>query len=358
MHIVDSKCGVDLGQLLSLPPGKYVAEDLNAFDIGSLSRRGETTLTYAPGDKPFDETKDWSGKKILIVRPGGFGDLLFLTPSIEEMKRRWPSCEIHVCAFARYQEVLKTSQADAIVAYPLPFDDLANYDAVIYLENVIEGNPEAEQLHAVDVVAKRIGLSHLTSKEMIYSFTEEEAAWASARYPRTPAKRVAIQMSASGHARSYPGTLLMEVIMGLTRKGTEVYLMGFPGEVTAKVPPPIRNLTIEGLSFRQSVAAMSTCDVVLGPDSVMIHIAGAINMPALGLYGAFPWKLRTAYAKSVRAIQGHSGCSIAPCFFHGSRVAKHFPLDGPCSKSKRCEVMASIEPKRILAALSSIMEEK
>ncbi len=358
MHIVESKSGIDLGQLCQLPAGSYYAEDLNAADIMSLSPRGDTSLTHVKNfANRFNEDRDWNGKKILLVRPGGFGDLLFLTPSIAEMKRRWPSCEIHVSAFARYQSILKTAQVDAIIGYPIPASDVVHYDAVVFLENVIEGNPDAEVKHAVDVVAERIGISGLTSKQMEYTFTPDEIEWAAARYPRTAKRRVAVQVSASGHARNYPHNLLMEVLAGLLKKGVEIYLLGYPGEVPGKVPPGIRNLTMENISFRQSVSAMATCDMVLGPDSVMIHIAGAINMPALGLYGAFPWKLRTAYAPSVQALQGSSGCDIAPCFFHGSRLEKHFPKAGPCAKSHRCEVMASIEPKRVLAAISSILEE-
>jgi ADP-heptose:LPS heptosyltransferase len=358
MHIVESKSGIDLGQLCQLPAGSYYVEDLNAADIMSLSPRGETALTHVKNfGRTFSEDRDWNGKKILLVRPGGFGDLLFLTPSVAEMKRRWPSCEIHVSAFARYQSILRTSQVDSIVGYPLSVQDVDLYDAVVFLENVIEGNPDAETLHAVDVVAKKIGLSDLASKKMQYEFTPDEVEWSTARYPRTDARRVAIQISASGHARNYPGNLLTEVIGNLIGKGIEVFLLGHPGEVPGKTPKGIRNLTLEGLSFRQSVAAMATCDMVLGPDSVMIHIAGAIDMPALGLYGPFPWKLRTAYAPSVRALQGTSGCAMAPCFFHGSRLEKHFPKAGPCAKSNRCEVMASIEPKRVLASINSILEE-
>jgi ADP-heptose:LPS heptosyltransferase len=358
MHIGESKSGIDLGQLCQLPAGSYYVEDLNSADIMSLSPRGETALTHVKSfAKTFNEDRDWNGKKILLIRPGGFGDLLFLTPSISEMKRRWPSCEIHVSAFARYQSILKTAQVDSVIGYPVAVEDVHLYDAVVFLENVIEGNPDAEVKHAVDVVADRIGLTGLTSKQMEYTFTPDELEWAAARYPRTSKRRIAVQISASGHARNYPQNLLMEVLASLLKKGFEIYLLGHPGEIPGKTPPGIRNLTLENISFRQSVAAMATCDIVLGPDSVMIHLAGAINMPALGLYGPFPWKLRTAYAPSVRALQGASGCDLAPCFFHGSRLEKHFPKAGPCGKSNRCEVMASIEPRRVLAAISSILEE-
>jgi ADP-heptose:LPS heptosyltransferase len=302
--------------------------------------------------RPFDETLDWNGRRILIVRPGGYGDLLFLTPHLAEMKRRWPHSVIHVCAFARFQDILSTCDADAIVSYPISLRDAESYDAWIFLENVIEGNPDAEKEHCVDVIAKRIGLTGLQSKQMRYTLTSDEMTWAEEMFPRTPSKRrVAVQIEASGKARNYPAHLMTEVIIRLAQKDFEVFLLGQPGRLATKSIGNVRNLMIEGLTFRQSVAAMSTCDVVLGPDSVMIHVAGALQMPALGLYAAFPWALRTKYAKSIECITGHGGCDIAPCFYHGSRVAPHFPIDGPCRVSQRCEPMARIEPDRIIAKL-------
>lgn len=356
MHILHSRDGIDLGNRGCWPPGHYLVEDLSAADFLMFGHRGATQLYHqAENFRPLDEEKDWNGKKIVIMRPGGFGDLLFLTPSIREIKRRWPTAEVHVCAYSRFQPILMASQADQIVSYPLSLDDAETYDAWCLLENVIEGNPEAESIHAVDIVAKRIGLSSLENKEMAYDLTPEEVAWAAEHYPRSSRSRVAIQIEASGKARNYPGNLLTEVIIRLAQKNIEVFLLGLPGKVATKSTPLVRNLMLENLGFRQSVAAMATCDVLLGPDSVMVHVAGAIHMPALGLYGAFPWALRTAYAPTVEAIQGHGGCDLAPCFYHGSPRAPHFPFDGPCNQSQRCEPMARITPDRIIAKLEKIL---
>lgn len=358
MHIIKLKSSLKLNEEIDLQPGSYLVEDLNAADFMSFAQRGSAELNFVPGSpKPFSQNEDWNGRKILIVRPGGFGDLLFLTPSVAEIKKRWPACEIHVAALSRYHPILKTSQVDAIIHYPVEIELASKYDAIVFLENVIEGNEEAHKIHAVDLVAKNIGIGPLEDKMMRYAFTKDEIEWAEARYPRATARRVGIQISASSHSRTYPRDMTVKVTNMLAAKGIEVYLIGHPGEVSAPTPPPIRNLTIEGISFRQSVAAMATCDLVVGPDSVMIHIAGAIGMPAIGLYGAFPWKLRTAYAPSVFALQGNRGCEFAPCFYHGSRISPHFPTNGPCFKTGKCEVMASIEPERVVTAINSELDK-
>lgn len=354
MHLVEAKEGIDI---YSAAAGRYYVDDLNAADIIRMSPRGSVKAWSIDAKfKPFDEARDWNGKRILFIRPGGMGDLLFMTPSFREIKRRWPTAEIHVAAFGPYQSVLKTAQIEKIMSYPVDADEANGYDAVVPMENVIEGNPDAERDHAVDVIASWIGLSSLADKHCTYEFTQEETDWAAARYPRTEKRRIAIHLSASGKCRNYPASMNVEIIKHLHKQGHEVYMLGYPREVTAPTPDGIRNLTMENLSFRQSVAAMATCDVLVGPDSVMVHIAGAIGMKAVALYGPFPWKLRTAYAPSVSAIQGHSGCDKAPCFFHGQGNHMHFPKDGPCAKTGRCEVMASIKVQRVIAAVNSALE--
>jgi len=271
VHILTSRDGIDLGARGGWPAGKYLVEDMAGATYIQVGHRGATTMNYLDGNpRPFDEKEDWNGKKILIIRPGGFGDLLFCTPSIHEIKRRWPTAEVHVCVYSMFQDILFANpEVDKIVSYPISLDDAEEYHAWIFLENVIEGNPEAEKLHAVDVVAKRIGLTHLDEKAMRYELTEEEKLWALDKFPRTNAKRIAIQVEASGRARTYPGNLMTEVIIRLAQKSREVYLLGTPYKVKTRSTPLVRNLMIENLSFRQSVAAMTACDVVLGPDSVM-----------------------------------------------------------------------------------------
>jgi ADP-heptose:LPS heptosyltransferase len=360
MHLLTTTTEIDLGPFGLYPPGKYVVEDLNGATIMMASLRGKVKMAPIPDGVflPFDESLDWNGKSVLIVRPGGFGDILFTTPAIAEMKRRWPQIRIDLCAFGRFQPIVAYSDYDNLVAYPLPLEQAQSYDCVIALENTIEGNPEAEAVHAVDLMARKLGLSHLSDKKMRYVATPDEIEWAAARYPRTEKVRIGIQVEASMRLRSYPGNLLIEVLAGLVKKEYEVFLFGEPYKLKLPEFPLIRNLTSEGLQFRQSVAVMATCDAFLGPDSVLVHVAGVLNVPTVALYGPFPYALRTTYSPSIFAIQGHKGCDLAPCFYHGGPQAPHFPFNGPCAKTGRCEVLASIPPAQIISRLQSVMKRK
>jgi heptosyltransferase-2 len=202
-----------------------------------------------------------------------------------------------------------------------------------------------------------------------YIVSKEEIAWAKVQHPRKPGiKRLCVQVSASAKCRVYPMFRLMEVLNAIKAKPEwEVFLLGEPGKVQAQDTENVKNLSATGTTFRQSAAIVAGSDVLLGSDSAFVHVAGALGVPAIGLYGPFPWKLRTAYSPSVTAVQGKGKCS--PCFFHekhfGALGRQSFPPQCP-SKDKvepgadprggtgYCEVLASIEPKRVIALIEKV----
>ena len=337
------------------PPGEYLCENRNAgeFLAHDICTLKEATAAHTP--RRFDPAQDWNGRRILFVRPGGFGDLLFLTPIFAEIKRRWPAAAIDVACFAKYTPALQGNPDVArLVPYPVNLSTWGDYDAHFWLQNVIEGNPKAEELHVVDLLAEEAGLT-LAGKEMKYCPAPSELASAHRAYPRhvEGRPRVGIQVAASTPVRSYPPRLVGAVSAELLKKGWEVYLFGSPGQLLTELP--VVNLTqrTPPVSFRESAALLATCDVCVAPDSALIHLAGAMNLPAVGLYGSFPWKLRTAYAPKTVALTGTLRC--APCFHHPIGP-KMFPETGPCQRSRECDALAAIDPQRVVAKVESLLK--
>lgn len=362
MHILELSVGVDLRSMgfSIIPAGAYLFDDIAAFQIGAFlleQNRGIAKAWSFTQTRPIDRSKDYSGKKILVVRQGGFGDLLFLTPAIRETKEKWPQCQIHVACFDRFAGAFANNEDVTVVDYPVSAHKLSDYDAWVFLENTIEAGGRAETVHAVDLSAEAFGISSLSSGEMIYSVSEREVAWADGAYPRSSSPRLGVQISASAKTRDYPFLQLIQVVRQMEQKGWEIYLFGSPGQLRERSTKSVRNLTLDGLSFQQAMAVLNTCDVVLGPDSALIHVAGALGRQAVALYGPFPSDLRTRYARTVSPITERSGCPKAPCFFHGG-PGTPFPKDGPCQKSGRCDALAAIEPKTIVERILYVYSRK
>ena len=100
---------------------------------------------------------------------------------------------------------------------------------------------------------------------------------------------------------------------------------------------------------RQTCAVIAQCDLVLGIDSAPVHIAGALEVPCIALYGPFPADLRTKYCPTTFALSGKGKC--APCFHHsnpGRSMSTQFPKGMPCEAVEHCVVLASISPSVIV----------
>lgn len=333
----------------------YVADDCLIGPLMSHVKGVQTThLNYAlpRSDNP---------KSILIVRHGGFGDLLFLTPALSVLRKKFPQAKIDVAAFPNFLPVLDHNHdIDRLVPCPIEELELLSYDSVFWLENTIEDNPASKDRHAVDIMADAIGVTvNEDEREMQYFLQEGEQRDALRLFPRLGGrKRIGFQCEASAVIRNYPRHLWAEVAKKLTSLGHEVFLFGTPGTITENPNDKIKGVTnltaLEpALSFRESCAILSTCDVFAGVDSALIHVAGALKIPSVGLYGPFPWQLRTAYAKSVRAISGIGAC--AGCQHHAYSQFHQFPENGPCRQTGECEVMKSIPTARIANKIMELL---
>lgn len=344
MHIFTTS--EDMTGNVYLPTGSYLAEDYNAAHFMLNAKRGTAKLQSTAIGEKFSE----QSRNVLVIKPGAFGDLLLMTPIFRRAKELCPDCKISVSVAEQYAPVLIANQyIDELVDYPVCLNKIKQYDTVIVMENSIEGNPDAGNEHAVDLFAKKFGVQ-VKDRTLVYNVTEDELAWALARYPRVKdVKRVAVQLQASTKSRTYPQHLLTEVLVKLLKSGIEVYALGSPYEEQSQNRGFFRNLTLEGLNIRQSIAAMLTCDLVLAPDSVMIHAASALNIPAIGLFGPVQWPNRITSTK-LYALQGCGNCK--PCNWVIEPATGHFPPNCPSREQGHCELLAGIKPERIVAKVN------
>lgn len=236
---------------------------------------------------------------------------------------------------------------------PIREDLIPSEDTVICYEGVIEGAEKAKTVHAVDLFGKWAGVE-IEDRTLTYHLSVGEEKWAGIVYPKTEKKRVGIQARASAAVRTYDPSLLAVVIELLRSEGNEVFLFGAPGDITCDMKD-IVNLSESGLTFRQSVAVMSTCDAFFAPDSALAHVAQAIEIPLLALYGSFPSHLRVTGDPSITDVIDAKG-ECAPCFHHaGVRPENKWPMEGPCRKADFCTVLAGVSPGKIAKRIVNLM---
>lgn len=344
MHLLATRLPVRLTETVTLQSDQYVCEDSSAPQL--MSAADGETMTPLTETRPFDETKDWNGKRILVVRTGGIGDLVLLTPILREINLRWPRAKIDVCAITEFgQAVAHLPYVNEVISYPMTYAQTAEYDCWIFLENAVERGEEAKTMHSVDCYARIAGLTGNFDKKQEYRVTMREAIVAEEMYPRRPGvRRLCVQPIASAACRTYPAQKLQEVCNYLAKDGWEIYLLTKPGDVSAKEAGENFRILGNGLTFRQRCAVLATADCLLGMDSSLTHVAGALDVPCVALYSVFPWQVRTKYTPTTTALTGNGAC--APCHHH-ERQGKQFPDNCPSRARGVCEVLESIDPKRI-----------
>lgn len=345
MHLVATSNQVSIGAGVALQPGHYLMDDSDAAQLMAMAGGGECKLQYwgtSPAPLPGPDGHD----TITIIRPGRYGDLILLTPCLREIKRRWPNKQLQVACLPHYRDALiGLPYIDSFLEYPVPME--SNMGHVVSLEVLSSLAKRERELHMTDLFASRLGIESIANKKPDFILTQDERNWAFDAYPRSKKNRVAIQVKSSTPSRDYPPAKMAEVIRMLIGRKWDVVLIGLPHEISGD-SPDITNCAKDNLTFRQSAAVIATAPVFLGPDSSMIHVAGALGTPAVGLFSVVPWSLRTSYCPTTFVIQAKQGCDIAPCF-HAPRALSGFPTAGPCAKVRKCYALDEIEPQAVVS---------
>jgi ADP-heptose:LPS heptosyltransferase len=340
---------------LSLPAGSYVIDDSNT---------GEFLLNqWIDGADKMPADRDTGLLSRLYIRAGGYGDLIQLTAVLQALHERQPDIRIGVACIERFASVFQNLPFPIeTVPYPVPADVLDQWGSYQSLEGVIENNSLEFSL---DLLAKAVLGDALTSPKPVYLPTGAEMTLMQERFPRIKGqKRLGIQIEASASCRTWSGQNISELAQRAIGKGWEVYLFGAPKALPVdfyKIKAylgAVTNLTMAEpfLDFRESAALATSCDVLVTPDSSFVHLAGAMDLPTVAIYGPFHWKTRTLTYQTVRVIQGRAQC--APCC-HQVHAGQEWPSDGPCQTlaQKRCLAMEDVQPRRVMAAVTAMAEK-
>lgn len=343
-------------QMGVLDPGEWLMTDLNAFEIAQMAPRGAAKISQFTGpsqpDGEWDHLPDITPfNPVLVMRSGAIGDLLMLSPALLALRAKSDGNQrVSLCCFPHHFPIFSGNRfISELIPYPLNASDAWKWRHIISLENTMESN---HSQHATDVFAKALGLqTPLPSYKPTYHATDEEKATTKKHlFDNRP--NIVVQPKASIANRDYPFPLWGQVIHKLEQRGWGVLLVGAKGQIPP-LPPPlrtpfIRDLSQLDLSFRESAAVLAQAQAFCGVDSAFIHLCHALDIPAVGLYGPFPWQIRTLHAHKTIAISGTGEC--AGCCWH-MHAGKMFPPNKPCSKIQHCVVMESIPPERIISKI-------
>jgi heptosyltransferase-2 len=165
---------------------------------------------------------------------------------------------------------------------------------------------------------------------------------------RTHALRIAVGAGASyGSAKCWPPDRFAKALNALlSHSDADVILFGTPGElpVSAAIAAELQRVPINLIgktSIADLPALLSQCHLFLGNDSGAMHVAAAVGLPVVAVFGPTDPEGTAPVTPRVTIVQQKPYCS--PCFLRR------------CPTDHRC--MTAVTPAMVESALQSALAE-
>ncbi|WP_169940063.1 lipopolysaccharide heptosyltransferase I [Campylobacter sp. RM15925] len=270
-----------------------------------------------------------SNLSIAIIKLSSLGDIIHASIVLQFIKRNLPDARITWIVDERFSEILKDHPLiDKLVSLPLKkkefktsykiLKNLNEFDVIIDLQGLIKSAVVAKILgdetygfdknsvkesfasyfykykfsidYEENIIIRNLSL---VANALNFSFSKEEILAKEPCFSAIPArplnetKRILIAPFASEESKCYDK--FKEVINSL--KDFEIYLCHAGKQELAKAKEIAKDThakLLERLSLKEMVDFISGCDLVIGNDSGITHLAWAQNIASITLFGNRP----------------------------------------------------------------------
>lgn len=211
--------------------------------------------------------------KIILVRPSSLGDVLFLTPIVKAIKKKFPNCDIQVNTI--HKQILEENPNIAVIANIK--EDFLNTDYIYFLS--YEFTPH---LHPVEAYARIVGIEVEDYKPEIY-LKEQEVKQAKEFLDAKNVKRkfIIIHDECIWHTRRWGQWAKFIALFMKHHPEYSVLRVG-----TAKSNNYVGVIDIAGDTplIRHLAAIILHADFCVTIDSGIMHMAVAMNRPAFSIF--------------------------------------------------------------------------
>lgn len=262
--------------------------------------------------------------KICLVRGEGIGDVLTTTPLVHAIKEQFKKVNITYATNTKYLDgalvkVLKYNpDIDHITERQLLRDQ--DYDLVINLHCpcVSHEKPGCVPISRIDLFARHVGIALKDPVPRYYIQKEEIEAGEALMGPLMRENTILVQPSASARRRSMDHKTLKKACTTLfTEYGIRsIFLTHSTDGVTDILWNNISGAAVfPNLSIREVAGVMYHCNLVLCPDSSILHLAAALYIPTVGLFGPSHPTARIGHYKNAVSIWEGDKMVPCPCWY-------------------------------------------
>lgn len=310
--------------------------------------------------------------RTLVVRLGAYGDCIIITPLLKILAQNFNN-EIYVLTSEQGMEILENNpHIDRLIYYPrnsIPNELFGEFlettrkaydcDRIIDLCESIEValalryedpryNYTKNERRVIcdknyyDYTLDFAGYSEpeLKGQHGELFFTVDEERWAKEEAGRVWGGKYGILWGLSGSGRNKAYPFVNYVWGSLITKYPNLVIMSVGDPVCEILECGTQHPALVGKSgkytFRQSALLAKYADLVVSPDTGLLHVAGCYDTPKIGLLGHTTKNNITATFKNDHSIEAK--CECAPCFRliynAGSQCPMDFVINAPWCMSK------------------------
>lgn len=295
------------------------------------------------------EAARFHAPRFLILRGGAIGDFIATLPVLQALRAQWPAADIEIWGYPHIAElavaaglaqsvvsldraemarffVPEPSFTDAQAAAIRSFDLVFNYlhDPVGQVRSnlllagakqVLSGSPLIKRGHAIPFLLEPLQALAIYELDLVpvLDLPGELRARGRERLRALGLKGppVAVHPGSGSPAKNWPVGRFIEIIRRLRARGGEVVAVigeADAGEAAALAGEAPDLPVLEELTLVELAAALAECAAFVGNDSGITHLAAAVGLPVVALFGpsdADVWAPRgRAAVKVLRAPEG------------------------------------------------------
>lgn len=295
------------------PPRIKTGGDVNALVVPSKALHQVDRLLR--GETP----------EILVIRSqGGIGDVLMTTPTVKAISKKY-KCQVTYATDMTYLEgaLPKVLEGNPYIKEVIPWRGIAfqKFDAVINLTCpcVAHEKPLAKPINRIDLFARHAGIP-AEDKAIDYYIRDEELEWAK-EYLRQrnldKYKLILVQPSSSTTSRDAPVDKMKQSLVNVLSLEKKTRAIVITHETDNKKSnwnfPGVTVLNNE--DCRRIAAIMHFSDLVICPDSAVLHIASALQKKTVTLFGPTDPNARVNYHPEAVAIWPGKELQNYPCWY-------------------------------------------
>jgi ADP-heptose:LPS heptosyltransferase len=329
--------------------------DLGRFGTVPVYVSGQANLYPQKKIRQLRKLIDTKSPKVCVYRGPGMGDILMTTPTVRALKTLFPEpAHITYATNTRYIDggLAKLLKYNPYVDEVIDQDQLdeSNYDLVVNLHCPCIGYERAGCVpkNRIDLFAEHAGVK-LENKQVDYFIQDKEInqgkEFLSQNKIRQDSKKIMVHIFTTASRRNLDMHTFKNALMELSKDnqlivlshstdyGSDIYFDNIPNSCILK-----------DADIREVAGVMANCDLVLCPDSSILHLAGALSIPTVSLFGHTDPNARINYYPNTVAIWPGNNMQCSPCW------------SGQCNMKNICYKM--IETNTIVNTCNMVINKK